>query len=259
MLQSGLCDYSDTYIIVEGTITVADPNDANCNKELAFKNNAPFINCILKINNTLIDNAEYLDIVIPMYNLIEYSKNYSKTTGCLWNYYRDEPNSGTEEDRKRRQVEQDRTSKFATKKWYVIDSQTAKGKYNQNNSIKFEAESIKPCLCDHSDVFIFVTGDITVNIGDDDGNNTYIAFINCALLSTCKIEINDVFIDEANYIYIAMPMYNLIEYSDNYSDTSGSLWQFRRDKVLDNNANLNVNNSQSFKYKAALVGKKRLC
>ena len=102
MLQSGLCDYSDTYIIVEGTITVADPNDANCNKELAFKNNAPFINCILKINNTLIDNAEYLDIVIPMYNLIEYSKNYSKTTGCLWNYYRDEPNSGTEEDRKRR-------------------------------------------------------------------------------------------------------------------------------------------------------------
>ena len=84
MLQSGLCDYSDTYIIVEGTITVADPNDANCNKELAFKNNAPFINCILKINNTLIDNAEYLDIVIPMYNLIECSKNYSKTTGCLW-------------------------------------------------------------------------------------------------------------------------------------------------------------------------------
>ena len=63
------------------------------------------------------------------------------------------------------------------------------------------------------------------------------------------------FIDEANHIYIIMPTYNLIEYSDDYSDTSGSLWQFRRDEVRDNNANLNVNNSQSFKYKAGLVGK----
>ena len=59
-----------------------------------FKNTAPFISCISKINNTLIDNAEDLDIVMPMYNLIEYSKNYRKTTGNLWNYYRDEPNSG---------------------------------------------------------------------------------------------------------------------------------------------------------------------
>ena len=55
--------------------------------------NAPFISCISKINNTLIDNAEYLDVVMPMYNLIEYSKNYRKATGSLWNYYRDEPNS----------------------------------------------------------------------------------------------------------------------------------------------------------------------
>ena len=61
---------------------------------MAFKNNAPFISCILKINDTLIDNAEDLDTVMPMYNLIEYSKNYSKRTGSLWNYYRDEPNSG---------------------------------------------------------------------------------------------------------------------------------------------------------------------
>ena len=63
-------------------------------KKLAFKNNAPFTSCISKINNTLIDNAEDLDIVIPMYNLLEYSKNYRKTTGSFWNYYRDEPNSG---------------------------------------------------------------------------------------------------------------------------------------------------------------------
>ena len=63
-------------------------------KKLAFKNNAPFVSCISKINNTLTDNVEDLDIVMPMYNLFEYSKNYSKTTGSLWNYYRDEPNSG---------------------------------------------------------------------------------------------------------------------------------------------------------------------
>ena len=94
MLLSKLCDYSDAYIVVKGTITVADPNDAVYNKKLAFENNAPFISCISKINNTLIDNAEDLDIVMSMYNLTEYIKNYRKTTRSLWNYYRDEPNSG---------------------------------------------------------------------------------------------------------------------------------------------------------------------
>ena len=63
-------------------------------KKIAFKNKAPFASCILKINNTLNDNAEDLDIAIPMYNLLEYSKNYRKTTVSFWNYYRDEPNSG---------------------------------------------------------------------------------------------------------------------------------------------------------------------
>ena len=67
--------------------------------------------------------------------------------------------------------------------------------------------------------------------------------------------INDIFVDEANHIYIAMPMYNLIEYSDNYSDTSGSLWQFKRDEVLAGNVELTVDNSQSFKYKATLLGR----
>ena len=66
-------------------------------------------------------------------------------------------------------------------------------------------------------------------------------------------QINDVFIDEANHIYMAMPMYNLIEYSDNYSGTSGSLWQFKRHEVPANNADLTDTNSDSFKYKAALV------
>ena len=61
---------------------------------MVFKNNAPFINCISKINGVKIDNAEDLDVVMPMYNLLEYSKNYKKTTGSLWNYYREEPNMG---------------------------------------------------------------------------------------------------------------------------------------------------------------------
>ena len=69
-------------------------------------------------------------------------------------------------------------------------------------------------------------------------------------------QINYVFIDEANNIYIAMPVYNLIKYSDNYSHKSGSLWQFKRDEVRNNNADLTTYNSQSFKYKAALVVKR---
>ena len=91
MLRSDLCGFSDTYIVVKVTITVANPNGAKRNKEVTFKNNVPFINCILKINDVKIDNAEDLDVVMPMYNLLEYSKNYRKTTGSLWNYYRDEP------------------------------------------------------------------------------------------------------------------------------------------------------------------------
>ena len=79
MLRYDLCDYNDAY-----------------DKKLALKNNASFSSCISKINNTLIDKAEDFDIVMPMYNLIEYSKIYLKTTGSLWNYYRDEPNSGAE-------------------------------------------------------------------------------------------------------------------------------------------------------------------
>ena len=91
MLRSSLCDYGDADILVKGNITV-DNNAAagaaanNRNKKVIFKNCAPFTNCISKINNTQIDNAEYTDIVMPMYNLIKYSDNYSKTSGSLWQY-----------------------------------------------------------------------------------------------------------------------------------------------------------------------------
>ena len=78
---------------VKGKITITNPNDnANFNEKLTLKNNAPFILCISKINSELAENAEDLDIIMPMYNLLEYSKNYKKTSGSLFNYYRDEPN-----------------------------------------------------------------------------------------------------------------------------------------------------------------------
>ena len=101
MLRSDLCDFSDAYIVVKGDITLEGDNDANKrNKNLAFKNNAPFINCISKINGVKIDNAEDLDIVMPMYNLLEYSKNYRRTAASLWNYRRDEPLSPNSESLK---------------------------------------------------------------------------------------------------------------------------------------------------------------
>ena len=98
MLRSNLCDYSDAYILVKGTIAVAAPganNDANNigdkrNRPVILKNNAPFVSCITRINGELIEDADDLDIVMSMYNLLEYSKNYRKTIGSLYNYYRDE-------------------------------------------------------------------------------------------------------------------------------------------------------------------------
>ena len=98
MLRSNVCDYSDAYILVKDTITVTAPganNNANNirdkrNRPLILKNNAPFVSCITRINGELIEDADDLDIVMSMYNLLEYSKNYRKTTGSLYNYYRDE-------------------------------------------------------------------------------------------------------------------------------------------------------------------------
>ena len=95
MLRSNLCDYADSYILVKGTITItgaganageikADERD----KGVTFKNCTPFTKCISRINNTDIDNAQDIDIVMPMYNLIEYSDNYAKTSGSLYQYYK---------------------------------------------------------------------------------------------------------------------------------------------------------------------------
>ena len=98
ILRSNLCDYSDAYILVKGTITVTAPGvnnnadniRAKRKRPLILKNNAPFASCITIINGELIEDADDLDIVIPMYNLLGYSKNYRKTKRSLYNYYRHE-------------------------------------------------------------------------------------------------------------------------------------------------------------------------
>ena len=96
MLKSSLCDYSDAHILVKGTITVdntaaADTDANNANEKIIFKNCAPFTNCMSETNNTQVDHAKNIDIVMPMYNLIEYSDIYSKTSGSLWPYCKDIP------------------------------------------------------------------------------------------------------------------------------------------------------------------------
>ena len=145
-------------------------------------------------------------------------------------------------------------SKFARKKWYIIDSE-AKRNYSTGEEIKFLIRSIESSLCDYSDAYNLVIGNITVAGGDTD---TKVAFKNCAPFKKCRTEINGTFVDDAKHINIAMPMYNLIEYSDNYSDTSGSLWQFKRDEIegdvdLTVNAQHIPNNSSSFKYKSSFI------
>ena len=151
------------------------------------------------------------------------------------------------------------------KKWYVIDSKT-KGSYSHHNPITFLTKSIESSLCNYSDAYILVTGNIAVTrtIAAAAGGNvhrkqplnaaTQVIFKNSAPFEDCRTEIKNTFVDYANFLNITMPMYNLTEYSNNYSDTSGSLWDFKRDEI-DNNADVtNDNNAPSFKYKANLIG-----
>ena len=107
-------------------------------------------------------------------------------------------------------------SKFATKQWYVIDSES-KGNYSKDEPIKFLTRSIESSLCDYSDAYFLVTGNITATTNN---NATQVAFKNCAPFKDCGTKINDTFIDYADFINIVMPIYNLFEYSGNYSDTS---------------------------------------
>ena len=150
-------------------------------------------------------------------------------------------------------------SKFVTEKWYIIDSES-KDKFSRHNPIKFLTKSIESSLCDYSDTYILVTKNIALKKrnGIDTthialGAITQVAFKNCAPFKICSTEIDGTLVDEANFINITVPLYKLIEYSENYSDTSGSLWDFKRDEI-DNNANVSDDNAPSFKYKASNIG-----
>ena len=134
-------------------------------------------------------------------------------------------------------------SKFATKKWYIIDSES-KGNYSHENPIKFLTSSLESSLCDYSDAYILVKGNITTR---PKNNATQVVFKNCAPFKGFRTEINDTFVDYADFINIAMPMFNLIEYSDNYSDTSGGLWGFKRDEIVNNADVTNDDNATSCK------------
>ena len=129
------------------------------------------------------------------------------------------------------------------------------GRENENDlTIKFETKVIKPNLCDYSDANILVTGDIKVA---DVAANTNVAFKSCAPFTRCVIHINDEHVETAENLDIIMPMCNLIQYSDNYEDSSESLYQFKRDESPMNDAeNVALDNSTSFKYKASFFRKR---
>ena len=159
----------------------------------------------------------------------------------------------------------DKASKFATKKWSVTDSET-KGDYSHENPTKFLTSSLESSLCNYSEAYISVTGGIAVTrtitaaVDNPIQRNqtinaaTQVAFKNCAPFKNYNTEINDTFVDEAGFINVAVPMYSLIEYSDNHPDTSGSLWSFKRDKIA-SNANVTIDtDTSSFKYKASIIG-----
>ena len=137
------------------------------------------------------------------------------------------------------------SSKRTTRKWYFINDQNNTD-YGEGNKSGTTVKFIKWNICDYLDAYILVAGDITATGGDV---NTKNAFKNCAPFTKCITHINDEHVDGANNFDIIMPMYNLIEYSNNYSDTSGSLWQFRRD--AENPGNVSAANSTSFKYKSS--------
>ena len=149
---------------------------------------------------------------------------------------------------------------FATKKWYMINDEnnTDYGVdkdtgANNPDTIKYDTRVLKPNLCDYAEAYILVDGTIRA---DPAVNATRLALKNCAPFIKCNLEINDEHVDTAENLDIVMPMYNLIEYSDNYQDSSATLYQYKRDEPpeADAVANLTADNSSSFKYKIKLLG-----
>ena len=149
---------------------------------------------------------------------------------------------------------------FATKKWYIINDENNTNYgvnkdtgANNPDTIKYDTRVLKPNLCDYAEAYILVDGTIGAAAANA---NTRLALKNCAPFTKCNLEINDEYVDTAENLDITMPKYNLIEYSDNYQDSSATLYQYKRDEPPEGNPipNLAVNNSSSFKYKVNLLG-----
>ena len=149
---------------------------------------------------------------------------------------------------------------FATKKWYIINDENntnygVNKDTGENNpdTIKYDTRVLKPNLCDYAEVYILVDGTIRAAVAD---NNTRLALKNCAPFTKCNLEINYEHVDTAENLDIVMPMHNLIEYSDNYQDSSATLYQYKIDEPPEDDAvaDLTADISSSFKYKINLLG-----
>ena len=149
---------------------------------------------------------------------------------------------------------------FATKKWYIINDQNNTN-YEVNkdtgadntDTIKYDTRVLKPNLCDYAEAYILIDGTIRAAAANA---NTRLALKNCTPFTKCNLEINDEHVDTAENLHITMPMYNLIEYSDNYQDSSATLYQYKQDEPPETNAinDLTTDNSSSSKYKVSLLG-----
>ena len=142
------------------------------------------------------------------------------------------------------------SQKFAAKRWHIINDQNtcnnAYGNGEDGTIIKFETKVIKSNLCDYSDAYILIVGNIK-----NKPANSVVAFKNCAPFRTCDVTINDVHVQKAEDLDMLIPMYNLLQYSDNYQDSTGSIYQFKRDEPPDDNANV-ANDTTSLVYKSKL-------
>ena len=146
---------------------------------------------------------------------------------------------------------------FATEKWCIINDENNTN-YGVNkdtgadnpDTIKYDTRVLKPNLCDYAEAYILIDGTIRAAAANA---NTKLALKNCAPFTKCNLEINDEHVDTAENLDITMPMYNLIEYSDNYQDSSATLYQYKRDEPSEANAvaDLTADNSRSFKYKVS--------
>ena len=143
------------------------------------------------------------------------------------------------------------SQKFATKRWYIINDQNTGnnvyGNGEDGTKTKFETKVIKPNLWNYSDPYILVTGNI-----QNKPANSVVAFKNCAPFRICDVTVNNEHVKKAEDLDILMPMYNLLEYSDNHQESTGSLYQIKRDEPPDDNANVG-NNTTSLVYKSKLI------